>query len=565
MPELHPALVLLAGAAATAVLPRRSGAAVALAAAVAALAITVTLPDGASSTWDWYGLELTPLLVDGLSKPFATVFAIVAVAAALYGWSTMGRLERAAALGTAAAGLGVVLAGDLLSLFLAWELKVSTVVLLVWARRRAASSAAGLRYLGVHLAGGVVLLAGIVGHLVDTGSLAVGPLGTDLSGWLILIGFLLGAAAVPLNAWLPDAYPTATVAGAVVLSAFTTKSAVYALARSFAGLDLLIWLGVAMALFGVVYALLEDDIRRLLSYHIISQVGFMVAAIGVGTATAVSGATAHASAHVLYKGLLFMAAGAVVHATGRSRASELGGLARRMPVVLVLYMVGAVSIAGVPLFSGYPAKELAVASVGDGGASAAEWLLKLASVGTFLSVAIKLPLTTFGGRAATPDGRSPATVRAVPTTMLAAMGGLAVLNVAIGVVPALLYDRLPSAVAFQPYASDKLLAAVQLLVFAGLGAWLVRARLAPKPTTQIDTDWVYRELPARLAPTVATVGPRVTTGVAAARGRLSDAVRAALAPVRERWQQPVRPVSSGRVLGGVLLAAVVLVMLTGVL
>lgn len=560
MPELHPSLVLLVGAALGAVLPRRAGAAAALGAALVALAVTVGLPLGATATWEWYGLELTPLMVDELSRPFATVFAIVAVGAAVYGWSTMGRLERAAALSTAAAGMGVVLAGDLLSLFLAWELKVSTVVLLVWARRRAASSAAGLRYLGVHLVAGVVLLAGIAAHVASTGSLAMGSLGTGLSGSLILLGLLVGAAAVPLHAWLPDAYPTATIAGAVVLSAYTTKSAVYALARNFPGVEVLVWVGVVMALVGVVYALLEDDIRRLLSYHIVSQVGFMVAAIGVGTSVAISGATAHASAHLLYKGLLFMATGAVVYATGHSRASELGGLARRMPWVFGLYMVGALSIAGVPLFSGFPAKELAVDSVSHGGQELAGWLLKLASVGTFLSVVVKLPLTTFGGQRS-----EPIRLRPVPTTMLVAMGGLAALNIAVGIVPSLLYDLLPFEVDFEPYAAKKLLPAIQLLAFAGLGAWLLRARLAPKPTTQVDADWVYRELPVRLAPTLAPVLPRLREGVAVRRRRVVDAVLSAAAPVRERWEQPARPVSSGRLLGTVLLAAVVLVMVLGVL
>jgi multicomponent Na+:H+ antiporter subunit D len=308
----------------------------------------------------------------------------------------------------------------------------------------------------------------------------------------------------PLNAWLPDAYPAATVAGTVVLSAYTTKSAVYALARGFPGLELLLWLGVAMAIFGVVFAILEDDIRRLLSYHIVSQVGFMVAAIGVGTSMAIDGATAHAYAHVLYKGLLLMSAGAVLHATGRSRASELGGLVRVLPWVLVLYMVGALSISGAPLFSGFPAKELSLGSVGDGGQYVALWLLKAASVGTVLSVALKLPLFTWGGA---PRGSTE--VRSVPFSMYLAMGLAAAANLVLGVAPRALYDQMPGSVTFVPYTSDAVVMAIQLFVFTGVGYWVLRRRLVPAAKESLDTDWVYRELPEALVPRLRTVGRRI--------------------------------------------------------
>jgi multicomponent Na+:H+ antiporter subunit D len=493
--ELHPGLVLIVGALLVAALPRRVGAPVTVAAAALALVVTATVPLGTIVTFEYWGIELTMMRMDELARPFALVFAAIILLGAIYGWSTMGTLERVAGLATAGAGLGVVLAGDLLTLFLFWELKVSTAVLLILARQRATSSAAAMRYLGVHLAAGVVLVGGVMWHWTSTGSLDFGELGRSGAAWLILAGFLVSAAAIPLNAWLPDAYPTATVAATVLLSAFTTKSAVYALARGFPGLDLLIWLGVAMALFGVVFAILEDDIRRLLSYHIVSQVGFMVAAIGVGTAASINGATAHATAHVLYKGLLLMGAGAVVYAVGRGRASELGGLSRALPWVLVLYLVGAFSISGVPGFSGFPAKELAVSSVGAGGATAAQWLLKVASVGTFLSVALKLPAVTWFGEA-----RGPVDVRRVPATMYVAMGVAAAANVAIGVRPALLFDLLPADETFVAYTGSKLVESTVLLGFTALGFVLLRSRLGIKATTNLDTDVVYRELPAALAP-----------------------------------------------------------------
>jgi multicomponent Na+:H+ antiporter subunit D len=290
----------------------------------------------------------------------------------------------------------------------------------------------------------------------------------------------------------------------VLLSAFTTKSAVYALARGFPGVDLLVWIGVTMALVGVVFAILEDDIRRLLGYHIVSQVGFMVTAVGVGTTTAINGATAHATAHVLYKGLLLMGAGAVLHAAGRSRASELGGLAKVMPWVLALYLVGAFSISGVAGFSGFPAKELAVSSVGAGGATVAQWLLKVASVGTFLSVALKLPALTWFG-----EPRGPVRVRRVPVTMYLAMGLAAAANVAIGVRPSLLFELLPTDETFVAYTAGKLVESTALLVSTAVGFVLLRSRLGAKATTNLDTDVVYRELPVALAPHVRKLAGRV--------------------------------------------------------
>jgi multicomponent Na+:H+ antiporter subunit D len=549
MPELNPAFVLLLGAVVVALLPRRLGAIVTVAIAALALLVTVRLPLGTIVTYDFYGIELTTLRFDGLARPFALVFATIMVLGSVFGWSTMGTLERVAGLATAGAGVGVVLAGDLLTLFFFWELKVTTVVLLVLARRSAASSAAAMRYLPVHLLGGVLLLGGVMWHRVTTGSLQFE--GLDLTGptSLILTGFLVSAAAVPLNAWLPDTYPTATVAATVLLSAFTTKSAVYALARGFPGVELLIWIGVLMALFGVVFAILEDDIRRLLSYHIVSQVGFMVAAIGVGTAAAVNGATAHATAHVLYKGLLLMGAGAVVYATGRSRTSELGGLYGALPVVLVLYMVGALSISGLAGFSGFPAKELAVSSIGAGGETVAQWLLKLASVGTFLSVALKLPAFTWFGTA-----RSPAPVRRIPATMYVAMGIAAFANIAIGLRPSLLFDLLPTPESFVPYTATKLVESTILLGVTALAFVVLRVRLTPKATTSLDTDVVYRELPVWLAP---RLRPLVGSLLAS---RPRPALAAVPAALRRAVPSRGGPVAPGWLLGGSVAGAMVFVL-----
>jgi multicomponent Na+:H+ antiporter subunit D len=499
---LHPALPLLLGAVVCWFAPPRLGRVVMVAAPLVALAQVVLLDGDTTVTSTYLGFEVQPLVVDGLSNAFAWVFAIVAIIAGVYGLKTMGARERTAALVYAAAAMGVVFAGDLLSLFVAWEIKALASAAVILLRRGGNSGRSGMRYLFVHILGGKLLLAGALWHLADTGSLAFTAFDPSPATALILLAFCLSAAVPPLHAWLPDAYPQASVAGTVFLSAYTTKAAVYTLARGFAGYEVLLWVGVVMAVYGVTYAMLENDIRRLLSYHIVSQVGFMVAAVGVGTDDAVNGATAHAFAHILYKGLLLMGAGAVLHATGRSRMTRLGGLANRMPAVLALYMVGAVSISSFPLFSGFVSKELAVQATSVAGYGAAVWILKLVSVGTFLSTGIKLPYGTFFG----PAGAGPRTnegaelrVGPVAPTMYLAMGIAAALNLAIGVVPRLLYDLLPYEVDYTPYTTGKVIETAQLLLFTALVAWLLLDRIGPKSMITTDADWIYRRLPRVLA------------------------------------------------------------------
>jgi multicomponent Na+:H+ antiporter subunit D len=499
---LHPALPLLVGAVVAWLAPGRVGRIAVVAAPLVAVVQLANLELGTSVTGGYLGFDVQPLVVDGLSRAFAWVFAIVAVVAGTYGLRTMSGRERAAALTYAAAAMGVVFAGDLLSLFVAWEIKALASGAVVLLRRGGNSGRAGMRYLFVHILGGKLLLAGSLWHYASTGSLGFTAFELTGATTLILLAFCVSAAVPPLHAWLPDAYPQASVAGTVFLSAYTTKAAVYTLARGFPGTELLLWAGVIMAVYGVTYAMLENDIRRLLGYHIVSQVGFMVAAVGVGTDAAINGATAHAFAHILYKGLLLMGAGAVLHATGRSRMTRLGGLANRMPAALALYMVGAVSISSFPLFSGFVSKELAVQATSAAGYGVAVIVLKLVSVGTFLSTGIKLPYGTWFG----PQGPGPRTndgqelrVGPIAPSMYVAMGAAAAMNLAIGVYPRLLYDVLPFAVDYQPYTVGKVIETGQLLLFTALVAWLLLDRIGPKSMITTDTDWFYRRLPRVLA------------------------------------------------------------------
>jgi len=398
--------------------------------------------------------------------------------------------QHVAALTYAGAALGVTFAGDFLTLFLFWELMALSAALIVWLRRERAATAAGFRYLLVHVFGGLCLLGGIVLYWSHTGTLAFGDLSRDAGSAafvLILIAFLLNAAVPPLGAWLPDAYPEATATGAVFLTAFTTKSAVYALIRGFAGTEILVWLGAAMAVYGVVYAVLENDARRLLAYHIISQVGYMVCGVGIGTELALNGASAHAFAHILYKALLFMGAGAVLQVTGLRKLSDMGGLYKTMPVTFALYMVGAFAISAVPLFSGFVSKSMVVSSAGESHRATIFLLLTLASAGTFLHTGLKLPYYMFFGK----DRGLPA--REPPSNMLVAMGLAAAACVLIGVVPALLYRYLPFPVDYAPYTARHVMATLGLLGFTALGFFVLLAHLDPEPTVSLDTDWFYRK------------------------------------------------------------------------
>jgi multicomponent Na+:H+ antiporter subunit D len=498
---LHPVVPFLIGAVLVRVLPRTAGHVVMVVVPLVALVEVAVLGSDTTVGMGFLEYDLEVLRADALSQPFGFIFAIAALIAGVYGIATQKGPERSAALAYAGAAMGVVYAGDLLTFFVFWEIKAIASTMLILARRTRLSGRSGMRYLFVHIAGGKILLAGILLHLSQTGSLMFTSFEPGLAAYTIMTACLVNAAVPPLHAWLPDAYPQATVAGTVFLSAYTTKAAVYALARGFPGFSVLIYLGIFMALYGVVYAVLENDIRRLLGYHIISQVGYMVAAVGIGTELAINGATAHAFAHILYKGLLLMGAGTVLYATGRSKMSELGGIANRMRPTVTLYMIGAVSISGFPLFSGFVSKEMAVEAASASGLYWLLILLKIASVGTFLHTGLKLPYGAWVGD----KGLGPRTnegadfhVARIPASMYVAMGLGAALNLGIGLAPDLLYGLLPFPVDYVPYRLGKVVETMQILTFTAIGFWLLLSQLGAKPYIAVDLDWPYRKLPTLL-------------------------------------------------------------------
>jgi multicomponent Na+:H+ antiporter subunit D len=428
--------------------------------------------------------------VDKLSLVFAWVFTIMAFLGALYALHREESGHHIAGFLYVGSSLGAIFAGDYLTLFIFWEIMAFSSVFLIWYRRTKQSLDAGFRYLLVHVFGGLLFFTGMMLYYSKTGSLAFNgilPANASLPEYMILCGFALNAAVLPLHAWLPDAYPEATVEGAVFLCAFTTKTAVYVLARGFAGFEILAIMGTAMTVFGVCYAVIENDIRRVLAYHIISQVGYMVAGVGIGTHLALNGAAAHAFAHILYKALLFMGAGAVLYMTGTTKLTRLGGLFRTMPLTMIFYIVGAVSIAGFPLFSGFVSKSMIVTAAHQEGRL---WLmswLNLAGIGTFLSVGLKVTYFAFFGKGEPVQAKEP------PANMLWAMGLTALLCFIIGVYPDVLYTLLPFATDYRPYTLSHLSESLQLLSFTGLVFFLLLGKLGPEEKINLDVDYFYRK------------------------------------------------------------------------
>ncbi len=463
---------------------------------VVAFVDLLAMPEGTYWIYQFLGHELILGRVDKLSLCFGYVFVIMSFLGMVYALHVRDTGQHMAAFFYVGSTLGVTFAGDLFSLFAFWEIMAVTSVFLIWYQRDTAALEAGFRYIMVHIFGGCALLAGIIIHVVETGSTEFGLIGYGgLASQFMLLGFIINAAVPPFHAWLSDAYPEATVTGSVFLTAFTTKSAVYVLLRTFPGVELLVWLGAIMAVYGVVYAVLENDIRRLLAYHIISQVGYMVCGVGLGSYLAMNGSTAHAFCHILYKALLFMGVGAVIYVTGRRKLTELQGrnLYKQMPICLSLYMIGGFSISAVPLFNGFVSKTMVVAASGELHRPVIHLLLHLASIGTFLHTGLKLPYGTWFGRA--PKGETVDEIEAhePPLNMLIAMGMAAFLCIFTGVYPKVLYNLLPYPVDFQPYTPYKVIAMMQLLLLTAAAFWIYIDKLGGEATVSVDTDWFYRK------------------------------------------------------------------------
>lgn len=488
MIEMPPGWIIIAGAL---LIPLTRGLlrqAVLVALPLLALATIWTLPADASMQAGFLDYTLSPLEFTTVGKLFATIFSLMVLVGGIFAMRTASTMELSAAFLYAGSAVGVTSSGDLISVFIYWELMAIGSTAVIWAAGTDAAYKASMRYLSMHLFGGVVLMAGIIWHIHTTGSTEFTAL--ELQGpaqWLILIGFLVNAGAPPFSAWIADAYPEASPSGSVFLSAFTTKTAVFTLLIAFPGTDVLIPIGCFMIFYGIIYALLENDARRILSYSIVNQVGFMITGIGIGTEMALNGAAAHAFAHIVYKALLLMTAGAVLYQTGKRRCSDLGGLFHSMPMTTLYGIIGALAISSFPFTSGFVSKSMISSSAAYEHITWVWFLLAAASAGVFLHAGVKYPWFVFFQKDSGLRPEEP------PKNMQFAMFVFAFLCIALGVYPDPLYSMLPYPVEYEPYTADHLVTQFQLLLFAGLAFFLLLPMMKRTETISLDFDWFYRK------------------------------------------------------------------------
>lgn len=451
----------------------------------------LAIPVGSHWTFDFLGFEVVLGKVDKLSLIFGYIFHIIGFIANLYAWHVDDKVQNIAGTIYAGAALGVTFAGDLFTLFVFWETLTVSATFLVLARRTKAAIAAGARYFMVHVAGGLCLLAGIIIQVQQTGSAEFSFIGLEgLASYLIFIGVGVNCAWPFVHSWLVDAYPEGTITGTIFLSAFTTKTAVYFLARAFPGTEALIWIGAAMAGFPIFYAVIENDLRRVLAYSLINQVGFMVVGIGIGTHLAINGAVAHAFNDILFKGLLFMTMGAVMYRTGKINATDLGGLYKSMPWTCSFCIVGAASISAFPLFSGFVSKSMVMEAAAHGDMRFIWFILLFASAGVFHHAGIKIPFFAFFSH------DSGLRCKEAPKHMLLAMGLAAFLCIFIGSFPNVLYAHLPFPTEYAPYSASHVIAQTQLLFFSALAfTLLLLAGIYPAEirSVNLDADLIYRK------------------------------------------------------------------------
>jgi multicomponent Na+:H+ antiporter subunit D len=515
-----------------------------------------SLPEGNLYQVELLGQQLELMRVDKLSRVFGLIFCIAAFLGNLYAWHIKDTVQQIAAVLYSGSAIGAVFAGDLVTLFFYWEGTAIASVFLIWARRTEGAYHTGMRYLIIQITSGVILLAGTALLYRETGSIAFEQMTLgSLATWLIFLSFGMKCAFPFLHNWLQDSYPAATITGTVILSAFTTKLAVYALARGFAGTEMLIYIGAVMTLFPIFFAEIENDLRRVLAYSLNNQLGFMVVGIGVGTEMALNGTASHAFAHILYKALLFMSVGAVLLRTGTSKASELGGLCRTMPRTALFCLIGAASISAFPLFSGFVTKSLIMDETANEHYPIIWAILVFASAGVLSHSGIKIPYFTFFGH---DSGLRP---KEAPWNMQLAMGITAFLCIFIGVYPDPLYALLPYDVVYKPYTTNHVIAQLQLLCFALLAfAVLMRSGIHPPEirAVNLDVDWIYRRLIPKLYLPIATLIGSIWTA-------LSEAALKNLGQFQNllyRWHSPETGMARVRPTGAMVIWVAILLAVT---
>jgi multicomponent Na+:H+ antiporter subunit D len=487
MSDFPPGLILILGAFLLPIVSQKFRPVLTLGLPIVTLYLIWSLPDGMFSIFPFFDYQLAFVHSDSLSRLFATVFSIMTFGGSLYALKQKSVLELSAVFVYAGSAIGAVFAGDLISLFIFWELMAVASTFVVLSVRSKHSLQVSVRYFLVHVFGGTLLLVGILAHILDTGSTTFSAMEPNTFGTILIIaGFLINAAAPPLSAWLSDAYPEASFSGAVFLSAFTTKTAVYVLLRGFPGADILIFIGIFMIFYGIIYALLENDMRRILAYSIVNQVGFMVTGIGIGTDMALNGVAAHAFTHIIYKALLLMSAGSVLYMTGKRKCTDLGGLFQSMPLTAICGIIGALSISSFPLTSGFISKSMISQAAADQSLTAVWFFLMAASAGVFLHAGIKFPWFVFFQK---DSGMRPSDP---PWSMRLAMILFSVICIGLGIWPEFLYSMLPYEVTYEPYTVTHVIHMLQLLLFSGFAFFIMLPLMKRTLTITLDADWLYR-------------------------------------------------------------------------
>lgn len=494
MMMLHPGIIMIIFGILVVLLPRGFRKPLSIIAPVTATWAFMQMTEKSSLPY-----ELAPYIkmefihLDKLAWTFMLVFCVIAVLNGIYGLQVQHRYECGMSLVYAGSVMGVILAGDCISLIVFWEISAFASMYVVYCKHDRASARASFRYILVHSFGGNMLLAGLIIYMFHYGN-NLGHL-SDCIGepcfWLIAIGIAVNAAIPPLHAWLPDAYPESTATGTVYLSSFTTKAAIYLMIRMMSGMTDLVWIGAIVAIYGACMAIMENDIRRLLAYHIVSQLGMMIAAAGAGEAIGIDAATAHAFTNILFKGVLMMGAGAVIYATGRSKITEFGGLARKMPVTAVCFLISSLAIAGLPGLSGFVSKALIMDSLHEGGYTIPALLLTAGGVGTLLSITLKINWFVFFGPC--DDEKCSEVSKPVPLTMQAAMILGTIATIAIGVFPEKFYSLMPNATVVEPYHLGHVLEYIVIFIGGSIPFFLYLKKMKPHDEVTVDFDWFYRK------------------------------------------------------------------------
>lgn len=491
---LHPGLIMIAMGLLVMALPERLRRPAYIAAPILALACSLQLNETSEMVYRISSkLSIDMISFDRLSLIFMTAFCIVSLIAAIYSAGSENRFEMGFALMYAGSNMGVVLSGDVLSLIIFWELSAIASCYVVYARRTRKSTRAAFRYILVHGFGGNMLLVGIISYIAKYGMDITNLTGAqDFTFWMIFIGVAVNAAVPPLNSWMPDAYPESTLGGTIYLASFTTKSAIYVMIRFFAGTEWLVYVGAFMAIYGILMALLENDLRRLFCYHIISQLGYIVASLAMGPGYGIDGAAAHTFNNIMYKGTLLMCAGAVLYATGRRKISELGGLGRQMPLTAVCFLIASFAISGMPFLNGFASKALVMHAVSEGGYDLVSFLLTTASVGTWMSIALKINYFVFFGKPVSGKPFPAKELKPVPVNMKIGMVLGAAACTITGVMPKLVYNLTPGMTDGHPFTLEHIVE--YLVLFAGgtVIFFLFIKKMKVHDQLSLDFDWFYR-------------------------------------------------------------------------